>query len=336
MSHFFLPVLYSLLQILILAGIGFVLRRYAKWDKSIFTAISKLLINITLPAMFLTRMSSLDRADLSSGILFPFYALIIIGISLLMGLILSQIFRIPKESRKVYLALCTFSNAGYIPLALFDIFDANIGRFGEFFNIPQPSLYIGSFIIIYSPFLWSIGNYFITGATGKFHLKQFITPPVIGILCGVLLCLAGSESVISDYTLPFHYIHEGLKTLGSVTSPLILIVLGAMIGELELNRSLTIEDIKFAFTPMLIRYGILPISFLLLLKYLPVLQTLAPSMLLVMFIEITIPIAANFSIMTKTAGKNEKSTALALLVSYGSYLFILPFYMMIFFNLIHF
>lgn len=336
MSHFFLPVLYSLLQILILAGIGFILRKFAKWDKNIFASISKLLINITLPAMFLTRMSSIDRADLASGALFPLYALILIGISFLLSLLLARIFRIPKKSRNVYMALCTFSNAGYIPLALFDIFNANMGRFGEFFNIPQPSLYIGSFIFMYSPLLWSVGNYLVTGATGRIHIKQFITPPVIGILCGVLLSLLGSGPLISDYALPFHYIHEGLKTLGSITSPLILIVLGAMVGELEFKRSLSMEDFRFAFTPMLIRYGILPVSFLLLLKYLPAAQALAPSVLLVLFIETIIPIAANFSVMTKKAGKNEESTALALLISYGSYLFILPVYMMVFFKLIHF
>lgn len=336
MTQYFFPVLYSLLQILILAGIGFVLRRFIKWKQDIFSAVSQLIMKLTLPVMFLTRMASMDRADLVSGAFFPFYTFLVMGGSFLLSLLAFKLFRIPRQSAKVYIALSSFGNVGYIPLALIDIFAVSIAGFKEFFDMPLPSLYVGSYIFTYSPLLWSLGNYLVTGSGGKLRIKQFLTPPVIGILSGVGLCLLGSGPLVADSSLPFHYVHEGLKTLGSITSPLILLVLGSMVGDLKFEKSLSPADLKFALTPMLVRYLALPVLFLLVLKSVPSLMGLTPAVLLVLFMETIVPPPANFSIMTKTAGKNEKETALALLVTYGSYLVVLPVYLMIFFNMIRF
>ncbi|MDC7239717.1 MAG: AEC family transporter, partial [Spirochaetales bacterium] len=170
MTHYFLPVLYSLLQILILAGIGFVLRRFAGWDQSIFSGISRLIVKVTLPVMFVSRMASMNRSDLISGAFFPFYTFIILGISFVLSFAASRLFQIPRESRRVYMALSSFSNVGYIPLALTDILASSIDGFGEFFGFPLPSLYIGSFIFTYSPMIWSLGSSMITGASGGIRL----------------------------------------------------------------------------------------------------------------------------------------------------------------------
>lgn len=336
MTQYFFPILFSLLQILFLISVGFVLRRFAKWDNNVFAQISKLVVKITLPAMFISRISSISRSDLTSGAFFPFYTFIIVGVSLLFSLLFSRLFRIPHQSRKGYLALCIFSNVGYIPLALIDIFHVTILNFGNFFNLPLPSFYIGSFLFTYSPLLWSLGNYLITDSSSCLRFKQFIPPPVIGILTGLLLCLLGTGPLIADINMPFHYLHAGVKTLGSITSPLILLVLGAMIGDLKLDHPLSKEEVIFAFSPLLIRYGLLPVTFLMLLNYIPAMKTLSPAFLLVLFIQTTVPSPANFSVMAKTAGKNEEKTALSLLVAYGTYPLILPFYMVIFFKMIGF
>lgn len=336
MTNYILPVFYSLLQILILAGIGFYLRRYTKWNKEVFSGISQLIMKVTLPIMFISRMSSMNRSDLLSGAFFPFYTFLVLGISFFLSYLNARLFRIPKQSRRVYLALSSFGNVGYLPLALIDTFTMTIDGFGDFFTVSLPSLYIGSYLFTYSPLLWSLGSYMITGATGKIRIRQFFPPPVIGILIGVILCLLGSGPLITDYTLPFYYIHGGFKILGSITSPLILLVLGAMVGELEFNRSLTKEDLKFALTPMLVRYGALPALSLIFIKSITSKMTLAPAILLIMFLETMVPPPANFSIMTKTVGKNEEETALSILVTYGFYLLLLPLYLMIFFKMIHY
>ncbi|QEN09489.1 hypothetical protein EXM22_16425 [Oceanispirochaeta crateris] len=336
MTQYFLPVLYSLIQIFLLGSIGFILRRHAHWNKDVFSSISLLLVKVTLPAMFITRMSSLNRSDLISGAFFPLYTFIVIGLSFLLSLFFARVFRIPKSSRKVYLALSSFGNAGYIPLALVDILMVTIPGFKEYFGSSLPYLYIGSFLLTYSPLLWSLGNSLVTGSTEKIRFKQFLTPPVLGILIGFTLCLLGSGPLINNYSLPFHYIHGGLKTLGSVTSPLILLVLGAMVGDLEFSKSFSKEDLKFALTPMFVRYLALPVSFLLLLKHVPFISNLAPAILLILFMEALIPPPANFSIMTKTAGRNEEETALSILATYGAYLFMFPLYLMIFLKIIQF
>ena len=336
MTQYFLPVLYSLLQIFLLAGIGFVLRRYAKWDKEVFSSISFLLVKITLPAMFITRMASLDRSDLISGAFFPFYTFAVLGFSFLLSVILANVFRIPKTSRRVYMALSSFGNVGYIPLALIDIFMVTIPGFRKYFGSTLPYLYIGSMLLTYSPLLWSLGNSLVTGATGKLRFKQLLTPPVIGILIGFVLCLIGSGPLIKDYSLPYHYIHAGLKTLGGVTSPLILLVLGAMVGELEFSKSFSADDLKFALTPMLVRYLALPATFLILLKQIPALLNMAPAVLLILFMETITPPPANFSIMTKSVGKNEEETALSILVTYTAYLLMFPLYLVFFFKIIQF
>lgn len=336
MSLYILPVFYSLLQILLLAGIGFVLRKYARWDSGVFSGISKLIVSIALPSMFIARMSALNRVDMKAGIIFPFYAVLIITLSLALSFILMKMTGIPREKRKAFIALSAFGNVGYIPLALIDIFEANLGNFGTFFSIPQPSLFIGSYLLVYSPVIWSFGNQLITGSSEKLQLKKLITPPVVGILIGIFLSLIGFGKTLGNGSLPFLYIHSALQTLGSVTSPLILIILGASIGELDLRKSFRSVDVKIAFFPMIIRYFLLPSGFLLLLTRTDLAGYFPPAVLLIMFIETIVPPPANYSVMTRSAGKNVETTALTLMVTYLSYLVFLPVYMMLFLKAVSF
>ena len=62
-----------------------------------------------------------------------------------------------------------------------------------------------------------------------------ISPPVLGILAGIIVSLLGFGRLLDNPSLPFLYIHNALKNLGSVILPLVLFNLGLMIGSIQLH-----------------------------------------------------------------------------------------------------
>lgn len=326
----FLPVLYTLLQLLSLMALGFVLARTGTWPKEFFQQLSRLMVRVALPINFFVKLSQTNTDDIRQSLLFPFLAICIISINIACAAFVFRFFPGSTRLRQAGIALATFGNSSIIPLTLIELFPLTIPIIGEQFGITIPSLYVGTFLLAYSPVLWSIGNFLVTGKGRWPRLRELITPPLLGIVAGLIVAFIGGKSLLSDIEGPIYHIFKSLERVGSVTVTILLICLGSMIARIQLDRThkklilsytAVVSAIRFLFMP-----GIFFLAYAVILRHL----ALSPAQYWVIFLECHVPPATNLSIMAAQAGVNEDEVSFTMLVAYLIYIVVLPVYLLLF------
>ncbi len=328
-----LSVTYTLLQLLVLLAIGFALARYRGYPKPLFLGINRFLAGVALPLYFFTSIAKTNVEDLRSGWIFPIIAAALI----LLGLVLSAgVFRLlpfSPEERRMGIGLSTFGNSGYIPLGLLEIFPLTMPQIAARFPAQTASLYIGCYLLVNSPLLWTLGNWLVAGTGRKPKITEIFPPPFIGIAAGLLTVALGLQGWLLDASLPFLHAFKALEKIGSTTLPLVMVSLGAMISELGAGTLSHRRRFGMAAAVAGIRYlampGLFIVAYILLLKPLG----FTPVQCWAIFLEMNIPPATNLSVMASRAGRNEEHVSFTLLVSYILYLVALPVYLFIFLQL---
>jgi len=330
---YFLPVFYTVLQLFSLIAIGFFLKRFGGWEDSFFTSVSRFVVRISLPLYLFIKISSSETSAVMHSPLFLLAAVIIIGLAALVSILTFSFLPLKIEEKRAGIAFSTFGNAAYFPLSVMEIFPITLPIISDLFGTTNPTLYVGVYILVFSPLLWSVGNYLMTGKGSLPGVKEILTPPFIGVLLGFTALLSGFSHFAEDQKLPFFHIIFALRMVASLTLPLILISLGAMIGNLHRSKEKPGKLLLIAGAASFVRFLIMPAlfygSYFLFLKNL----NLSPGQLWVLFLETHIPPASNLSIMAKSKGINEDFSAYTMLVTYGLYMIIFPFYLMLFLKL---
>ena len=242
----------------------------------------------------------------------------------------SVFFLLHKKKKKAGIALGTFGNAGYIPISLIGIFPLTIPVFSTVFNCDKAIVLIGVYLIIYSPLLWSVGYFLISRDNQNFSFKNLLSPPLYGIIAGLLIPLFHLQPVLFNPALPFLYIYSALEQLGLVLSPLILVTLGAMIAGIKLHSSVKKQMNYILIAVSVVRFLLLPAFYF--LVYFFVLKPIGAekAVVFVLFLEFVIPPANNFSTMVMDSGVNKDLTAYILFVTYILYIVLLPVFLMLF------
>ena len=237
--------------------------------------LTKLLLYVTTPLMmvdaFHDRMLSVSQRD-SEGVpvgtlfadSFLFYALLI-----LLSLVLVFGIRVPKDQRRLYLFMTIFGNVGFMG---FPVVESVYGKEGLFYAAIVNSVFN---IIIYT-----FGVLLMGGASaGSGRLKDrlravpwkrlLLTPAVIATAAGVLIfvCRIRLPSLLADTC----------DTLGGLTSPLAMLVVGANLSAVPVKAVLS--DMKLNLY-VLLRQTALPLLFWLMLKPFVQHPVLAPTLLL--------------------------------------------------------
>jgi predicted permease len=282
---------------------------------------------------FFVTISATTLADIRSGWIFPIASVFLICVSLSVSAPLFRLLRFPEEDRRAGMALSTFGNSGYIPLALMEIFPLTLPVLAAKFSPATATVYIGAFLLVNSPIQWSLGNWLIAGSGGRPKMTQLITPPFVGILAGLAVVVTGAQGLLFDQHLPFLYAYKALEKVGSLTLPLIMICLGAMIAELSFETGSQRGMLGMAAAVASVRFLVLPLCFVIL--YVLLLRPLGftPVQNWVLFLEMHVPPATNLTIMAVRAERNEHHVSFTLLVTYLLYIVVLPLFMYIFIRL---
>ncbi len=333
MIDYAIPAFYATAQMLILTGLGFFLRRTDVWPRVFFTQLSLLVVRVGLPAYFI---ASLSRTALENVV--AAWPMAIAGVVVFVtgvGIALLVFRRMPfsMKDQSAGIALGGIGNGAYIPLSVAEIVPMTVPIVATRFGTTEPILLIGVFLIGFSPLLWSVGNMIVTSQRGPFKLTRLLSPPVIGILIGVSVPVLRIQSIVFDPTLPFHHVHAAVSRVGSVTMPLILIILGAFIADLRIGRERGREFYLMAGAVSAIRFIVFPALFYAL--YFLVLEPIGapPAVRWVLFLQTHIPPATSLSVLASQAGINEEHTAFTLLVTNVLYLVVLPLYLILFLSL---
>ena len=314
-------------------AVGFILNRYLRWSHDFFRLLSGFIVKVALPLYFFIKISSINPREIADSILFPITALLIIPLVLISAWLLFRSMKLSPEESRVGTVMSGFGNSAYFPLMLIEILPATLPLTAEAFGTRIPTLYVGAYILIQIPLLWSVGNLLVSGRGARLRARGLISPPLIGIIAGVFTVVTGLQKVIIMEHLPFLAIYNAMDRLGQVTFPLILICLGAMIARIRFNEidikhlfkiSLTVAAFRFLLMPMLF-WG----SYFLFLKN----MKLMPAQLWVLFLETHVPPPTDLSVMASQARNAENLVSFTILITYILFLLLLPLYMVFFLGL---
>lgn len=210
--------------VLILTACGYFCARAGWITREVKSFLSRYIMRIAVPVMCVYSLRNSLSMELlrASGPLLLVPALVSGALWLLSGLI-GRAFGLEPPRRSVFKSMCTVSNAMFIgyPMAL--------ELFGE-----ESVLYVMLYFLIntaYAQFFCVAGiRRACSGAGGSpgAALKSFFTtPPVIGVLLGILL-------VVTDIRLP-ELVMSCARYINETVTPLALLLVGAVIHEIGLK-----------------------------------------------------------------------------------------------------
>ncbi|EYE87563.1 malate transporter [Fervidicella metallireducens AeB] len=307
----FLQAFESILTIMIMIAIGYILT-FKKWfNNETSKLFSKLVTQISLPAMMLSSLMSNFSKDklLSSGyaLTIPFLSM---GICFVIAVILSRIIKVPNTRKGAFQSMFFISNTIFIGLPV------NIALFGEK-SIPYVFLYY----IANTTFFWTIGVYNLSKDAGiendhlfsLNNLKRIFSPPLTSFILAIIL-------ILLDIKLP-DFIMDTCKYMGNLTTPLSMLFIGITI------YSVDIKSIKLSLDMLVIllgRFIVSPFIVYILTTFIPI-PTLMRN---VFIIQSSLPIMTQTAIIAKAYNADEKYIAIMILITTVlSFLFI-PFYML--------
>lgn len=227
----------SIFVLMILIAIGFILARKRWFDESTSALFSRLVINITLPAMMLNNVTDYFELEQIREIGFGFF-LILLTMAINFGVALASIrlFRIPQGKQGVFACMFSLSNTIFIGLPV------NVALFGEAI-IPYVLVYFVANTIM----LWTVGVYLIrkdAHPETRFtlaSLRKVFTPPLISFLVAVLL-------TILNIPIP-SLVLETSRMIGGMTTPLATFYIGIVM------ESLPVREIRISKPMILVVLG---------------------------------------------------------------------------------
>lgn len=202
-----MAVVQQIVVMLLIAGIGLVLRRRGMLDQAGMRGVNLIVLNVALPAMILMVTQQSFSPDSKRDFLIILAAGL--GIVALSGAVLRVVARkwLPEKRQAVFTGLCAMPNAGFMGLPLVT---AMYGAPG--------ALLLAAYIMAFNLLLFTqFERYFDPSAAS---LRRTVTN------LGLMACVVSLALFMLDIRLP-HPVPSLLNQLGSLTTPLTMLLAGA-------------------------------------------------------------------------------------------------------------
>ncbi len=287
-------------KLFLILCLGVLLAKAGILDVHTKQRMTKLLLHVTTPLMmvdaFHDRMLMLETQEAADGQVsvgmlflysFGFYLLLIV-----LSLLLVFAMRVPKKDRRLYLFMTIFGNVGFMG---FPVLSEIYGTEGLFYAAILNSVFN---IIIYTFGVVLMGSAAqgeqknVAAAIRAIPWKKLLlTPAVIFTVVGVLI-----------FVLHIHLpslLADTCDTLGGLTSPLAMLVVGANLSGVKLKE--IVSDMKLN-VYVLLRQIALPLVFWLIMKQFVTHPVLAPTLLILC----CMPVANTTALFATEYHGNEK------------------------------
>ena len=265
-------------QIFLLGAIGYFLVKKAILSDEGLNALSRLIIEVTLPVLiFYQLVKGFTFALYPRWWAFPLLSLGITGLALILGFLFTGFIKGKKKAQ--FLSLIAFQNSGYLPLVLLTAL------------LPPDKLevmfiYIFLFLLGFNLIIWSMGvSMLIFNRVKRFELASLFSPPVIATIFSLIFIYFNFNEFIPQA------LYRPLKMAGDCTLPLAMFVVGGNLAQVNLERI----DKKAIFFMALIKLVLLP-----LLGLCIALKFRLPELVgLLLLIELAMPPATSLSVITR-------------------------------------
>ena len=239
--------------------------------------LTKLLLYVTTPLMmidaFHDRMLMLesqpDSSGLSVGMLFV-YSFLFYLILIVLSLLIVAALRVPKSERRLYIFMTIFGNVGFMG---FPVISSVYGTEGLFYAAILNS--------VFNIFVYTFGVVLMGGAgdaSGQTKLEQLRAIPWKKLLLTpAVLCTAVGIIIFAFRIRMPSLLADTCDTLGGLTSPLAMLVVGANLNGMKGKEMLTNMRMNLY---VLIRQIALPLLFWLIIRRVVSHPVLTPTLLL--------------------------------------------------------
>ncbi len=216
----FMDTFNEMVVILFAVGIGYLAHRLGYLGGEINQKLSKLILNITTPALILSSMANEENLPSVGEVLsILFVAVVFYAMEFAFALIVPKLVGGTLKEIGVWRFLLCFPNVGFIG---YPLVEAIFGHTGLFYAV-----------ILVMPFNllnYSLGPLMLSGKI-RFHWKQLLSPCILMALLTLILTLAGI------HVPPM--IGAMAEIVGDVNIPLSLLVLGSMLAGMSARKVLT-------------------------------------------------------------------------------------------------
>lgn len=278
--------------------------------------LSRLIFYIMLPCLLFTKTaSSITAENFTKLWIFPAIACVYLMTGMAIGIAVTKIMRLDKEHIRPVIAVLTFQNSGYLPIALmgtacavFPVLKSNPAAEREAIAC------ISSFLIASATLAWLIGPPLVAGSKLRdFNWRNVLTPPIIGMLTGVTIGLiAPLREFITSGSSPFYPLFGTAELLAKGVIPCVLLLLGASMSQKVENQGVAVSTVIVCIFVKLILMPALAITGIYFLQQAGIIK-LALIPILVLVIESATPPANNLVVMSALAG-GKSSAELAILM----------------------
>lgn len=212
-------------ELFIIILLGYIVYKLKIVDDAFVKKFTKLVLDVTLPAMILASVLNLtERQPLPDVLtcLAVAVALIVIILPAIGGLLAIAV-RAKERQRGLYTFMNTFSNVGFMG---FPVISALCGPVGLF--------YAAIFNLIFNVAVYSLGIWLMNRGrrhTVKFSPKMLLTPGTFVATLSLLL-----------YFLDLHppeMITETIDTIGAMTSPAAMLIIGFSLARIDIKQVFT-------------------------------------------------------------------------------------------------
>ena len=214
----------AIIQILCLAVVGYALHKKKLISETGFDAISRLVIEVTLPALIFYQLIR----DFSFSLyprwwLFPLLSITITLFGLALGFLFGKSKR-GLEYRLQFTSLIAFQNSGYLPLAI-------IGTLLPSQKAATLLVYLFLFLAGFNIVMWPLAMYLFTfSKNARFALSHLFNMPTLAALLGLGIVFLGLNAFIPPVAV------KTLRMVGDCTIPLALMVVGADLARIKLTH----------------------------------------------------------------------------------------------------
>src|SRR5690554_1946026 len=221
----------------LLMMIGFYTAKRRILTPTMLKGFSSFLLNVSLPSMIITAFHMEFSRDMlrDGGLVF------LVSTALHLFTLLGSRFlfrRYSPEKEKILRMVMIFSNCGFMG---FPILDSIYGKTSVFFG----SIYV----VVFNVFLWTAGVTLFTGAKDIRAIKTALKNP------GILAVGVGLPIFLFSPPIPAP-VYETLDMVGSMTTPLAMVIVGSLLADLKLKEVFAEPSIYYA---TLLRLIILPL-----------------------------------------------------------------------------
>lgn len=287
----FFPILSGIVTLFLMTGTGFIAFRTGYITREGASGLSSLLVNITLPCLIIGSMQvplSPDRVS-DIGWIFLIEAIYYL-IAFISGVILTYFLSVSRFESGVVRFMLLFSNIGFMGYPVsYALFGEESCFYVTLVNIPFGFLVFTLGISLLRPDFVKLNDFY-----------RILTPGLVASVIGLLFFFTG-------ITIPSP-LSDTLDLLGSVTTPLAMVVIGALLATFPIG---TVFSDWRIWAVCGFRLAVIPCVLLLVITRL----VSDPMLVAIPVLLAAMPVAANTVLMAEEYGVNAEFASKGVLLS---------------------